>query len=63
MAIDDGGCSGGNVDRPALQRFLADLRAGMIATRLLGAGRPLRFLKRISAFQAARRWYRDQKEK
>src|SRR5215813_1217065 len=27
---DDGGCSGGNLERPALQRLLADVRAGRI---------------------------------
>ncbi len=27
---DDGGCSGGNMDRPALQRLLADVEAGHI---------------------------------
>ncbi len=27
---DDGGFTGGNIDRPALQRLLADIRAGMI---------------------------------
>src|ERR1700678_2037283 len=27
---DDGGCSGGNTDRPALQRLLEDVRAGKI---------------------------------
>jgi DNA invertase Pin-like site-specific DNA recombinase len=28
--LDDGGFSGGNTDRPALQRLLADVRAGKI---------------------------------
>src|SRR6202047_3544371 len=27
---DDGGCSGGNMERPALQRLLADIREGRI---------------------------------
>src|SRR5262244_818933 len=27
---DDGGCSGGNIERPALQQLLADIRAGRI---------------------------------
>src|SRR6476646_4310224 len=27
---DDGGFTGGNMDRPALQRLLADIRAGQI---------------------------------
>ena len=27
---DDGGLSGGNMDRPALQRLLTDIRAGRI---------------------------------
>ncbi len=27
---DDGGCTGGNMDRPALQRLLVDIRAGKI---------------------------------
>jgi site-specific DNA recombinase len=27
---DDGGCSGANLDRPALQRLLADIQAGQI---------------------------------
>src|SRR5437870_11252487 len=27
---DDGGCSGGNMDRPALARLLADIDAGKI---------------------------------
>src|SRR2546430_7390685 len=27
---DDGGCSGGNLERPALQRLLADIRTGRI---------------------------------
>src|SRR5947207_1435901 len=27
---DDGGFTGGNVDRPALQRLLADIRAGQV---------------------------------
>ena len=27
---DDGGCSGGNVDRPALKRLLADIEAGRV---------------------------------
>ena len=27
---DDGGFSGGSMDRPALQRLLADIRAGLI---------------------------------
>src|SRR5713226_9738160 len=46
---DDGGCTGGNMDRPALQRLLKDIAAGTIdsvvvykwrrAWRLLRAGR------------------------
>jgi len=31
-AYDDGGCSGGNMDRPALQRLLADVDAGLVDT-------------------------------
>ncbi len=27
---DDGGCSGGNVERPALKRLLADIEAGKV---------------------------------
>src|SRR5690242_17882267 len=27
---DDGGCSGGNLDRPALQRLLLDIDAGRV---------------------------------
>src|SRR5579862_7935208 len=27
---DDGGCSGANIDRPALQQLLADIQAGQI---------------------------------
>jgi len=29
-ATDDGGFSGGNIERPALQRLIADIRAGRI---------------------------------
>ena len=29
-AYDDGGYSGGTIERPALQRLLADIRAGLI---------------------------------
>ena len=30
---DDGGCSGGNLERPALKRLVADIRAGPGADR------------------------------
>src|SRR5262250_3635454 len=29
---DDGGCSGGNLERPALKRLVADIRAGQVQT-------------------------------
>ena len=29
---DDGGCSGGNLERPALKRLVADIRAGKVQT-------------------------------
>ena len=31
---DDGGFTGGNIDRPALQRLLADIEAGKVAALL-----------------------------
>ena len=33
---DDGGLSGGTMERPALQRLLADVRAGKVSTRSTG---------------------------
>ncbi len=57
-AYDDGGLSGGNMDRPGLQRLLTDIRAGLIdivvvykvdrLTRSL-----LDFAKLVEAFDAA----------
>jgi hypothetical protein len=39
---DDGGYSGGNIDRPALRRLLADIEAGKVAV-FEAEGRVLRF--------------------
>ena len=38
---DDGGVSGGNTDRPALQRLLEDVRAGRVALAAKNAGVPV----------------------
>jgi hypothetical protein len=42
---DDGGFTGGNMERPALQRLLADIQAGQIDLQLLGE-LLVRFLRR-----------------
>ena len=37
---DDGGFSGGTMERPALKRLLADIKAGKVQTRRRLQGRP-----------------------
>ncbi len=37
-AYDDGGFSGGTMDRPALQRLLADIQSGQVDTATTSSG-------------------------
>ena len=43
---DDGGFSGGNLERPALQQLIADIRAGRIDIVIVSKGRPAHPLAR-----------------
>src|ERR1700719_5178377 len=55
---DDGGFSGGNIERPALQRLLADIQAGRIDTVVVYKVDPLTrsladFARLVELFDAA----------